>query len=134
MAALETCADAQAGGRHFQHCFVSRIGNVFHTRHRRATMSAADAVSETQNQAASETSASSGIDGSSAGPLTGADEPQHADSDALTAVQLAALASKALHGGPDQASDALVARYDNNLTIISTSVLSFLPISFHFVH
>ena len=78
-------------------------------------MSAADAVTETQNQAATETSASSGIDGSSAGPqaLTGATEPPHADSDALTAVQLAALASKTLHGGPDQASDALVARYAN---------------------
>ena len=81
-------------------------------------MSAADAVTDTQSQAAAEASAAStstassnGASGASA--LTGADESQPpVDSDALTALQLAALASKTLHGGPDQATDALVARYD----------------------
>ncbi len=86
-------------------------------------MSAADtasavstpALADTHNHAvagASDASASSGINASTTTGSAG-DESPSVDSDALTAAQLAALASKTLHGGADQPSDALTARYTN---------------------
>jgi hypothetical protein len=79
------------------------------------------ASTDNQNETATASAAASAPTGSAgltpflnrAGAVGVAEPPTvDGDGDALTAVQLAALASKTLHGGADQASDALVARYN----------------------